>query len=337
MRKVAINGFGRIGRLTLRAALERKANLDFVAVNDLVDVKTLAHLFKYDSVHRSYPGAVGRDEDSIIVDGKRIRVFSERDPSNLPWAELGVDIVIESTGFFRKKKDAASHLKAGAKKVIITAPARGDEEVLTVVMGVNENAYEASLNDIVSGASCTTNCLVPMVKVLMDSFRIKHASMTTIHSYTNDQALLDAPHKDLRRARAAALSMIPSTTGAAVAVTKVIPELEGKIHGLAIRVPTPDASLVDLVAEVEKDTTREDVNAAFKRASEGNLKGIMKYCEEPLVSSDFITDSSSCIVDADLTSVIDGRMVKVMGWYDNEWGYSCRMVDLAAYMGERIT
>ena len=337
MRKVAINGFGRIGRLTLRAALERKANLDFVAVNDLVDVKTLAHLFKYDSVHRSYPGAVGADDDSIIVDGKKIRVFSERDPSNLPWAELGVDIVIESTGFFRKKKDAASHLKAGAKKVIITAPARGDEEVLTVVMGVNENAYEASLNDIVSGASCTTNCLVPMVKVLMDSFRIKHASMTTIHSYTNDQALLDAPHKDLRRARAAALSMIPSTTGAAVAVTKVIPELEGKIHGLAIRVPTPDASLVDLVAEVEKDTTREDVNAAFKRASEGNLKGIMKYCEEPLVSSDFITDSSSCIVDADLTSVIDGRMVKVMGWYDNEWGYSCRMVDLAAYMGERIT
>jgi len=337
MRKVAINGFGRIGRLTLRAALERKANLDFVAVNDLVDVKTLAHLFKYDSVHRSYPGAVGRDEDSIIVDGKRIRVFSERDPSNLPWAELGVDIVIESTGFFRKKKDAASHLKAGAKKVIITAPARGDEEVLTVVMGVNENAYEASLNDIVSGASCTTNCLVPMVKVLRDSFRIKHASMTTIHSYTNDQALLDAPHEDLRRARAAALSMIPSTTGAAVAVTKVIPELEGKIHGLAIRVPTPDASLVDLVAEVEKDTTREDVNAAFKRASEGNLKGIMKYCEEPLVSSDFITDSSSCIVDADLTSVIDGRMVKVMGWYDNEWGYSCRMVDLAAYMAERIT
>lgn len=337
MRKVAINGFGRIGRLTLRAALERKADLDFVAVNDLVDVKTLAHLFKYDSVHRSYPGAVGRDEDSIIVDGKKIRVFSERDPSNLPWAELGVDIVIESTGFFRKKKDAASHLKAGAKKVIITAPARGDEEVLTVVMGVNENAYEASLNDIVSGASCTTNCLVPMVKVLMDSFRIKHASMTTIHSYTNDQALLDAPHKDLRRARAAALSMIPSTTGAAVAVTKVIPELEGKIHGLAIRVPTPDASLVDLVAEVEKDTTREDVNTAFKRASEGNLKGIMKYCEEPLVSSDFITDSSSCIVDADLTSVIDGRMVKVMGWYDNEWGYSCRMVDLAAYMAKRIT
>jgi len=337
MRKVAINGFGRIGRLTLRAALERKANLDFVAVNDLVDVKTLAHLFKYDSVHRSYPGAVGADDDSIIVDGKKIRVFSERDPSNLPWAELGVDIVIESTGFFRKKKDAASHLKAGAKKVIITAPARGDEEVLTVVMGVNENAYEASLNDIVSGASCTTNCLVPMVKVLMDSFRIKHASMTTIHSYTNDQALLDAPHKDLRRARAAALSMIPSTTGAAVAVTKVIPELEGKIHGLAIRVPTPDASLVDLVAEVEQDTTREDVNAAFKRASEGSLKGIMKYCEEPLVSSDFITDSSSCIVDADLTSVIDGRMVKVMGWYDNEWGYSCRMVDLAAYMAKRIT
>ena len=337
MRKVAINGFGRIGRLTLRAALERKADLDFVAVNDLVDVKTLAHLFKYDSVHRSYPGAVGAGDDSIIVDGKKIRVFSERDPSNLPWAELGVDIVIESTGFFRKKKDAASHLKAGAKKVIITAPARGDEEVLTVVMGVNENAYEASLNDIVSGASCTTNCLVPMVKVLMDSFRIKHASMTTIHSYTNDQALLDAPHKDLRRARAAALSMIPSTTGAAVAVTKVIPELEGKIHGLAIRVPTPDASLVDLVAEVEKDTTREDVNAAFKRASEGNMKGIMKYCEEPLVSSDFITDSSSCIVDADLTSVIDGRMVKVMGWYDNEWGYSCRMVDLAAYMAKRIT
>ena len=337
MRKVAINGFGRIGRLTLRAGLDRKADLDFVAVNDLVDAKTLAHLFKYDSIHRSYPGAVAADDDSMTIDGKKIRVFSEREPSNLPWAELGVDIVIESTGFFRKKKDAASHLKAGAKKVIITAPARGDEEVLTVVMGVNENAYEASLNDIVSGASCTTNCLVPMVKVLMDSFLIKRASMTTIHSYTNDQALLDAPHKDLRRARAAALSMIPSTTGAAIAVTKVIPELEGKIDGLAIRVPTPDASLVDLVAEAEKDTTREDVNAAFKRASEGSLKAIMKYCEEPLVSSDFITDAASCIVDAALTNVIDGRMVKVMGWYDNEWGYSCRMVDLAAYMAKRIT
>ena len=337
MRKVAINGFGRIGRLTLRAALERKANLDFVAVNDLVDARTLAHLFKYDSVHRSYPGKVGADGDSIIIDGKKIRVFSERDPSNLPWAELGVDIVIESTGFFRKKKEAASHLKGGAKKVVITAPAAGDEEVLTVVMGVNEGAYNPAVHHIVSGASCTTNCLVPMVKVLMDSFLVKRASMTTIHSYTNDQALLDAPHKDLRRARAAALSMVPTTTGAAVAVAKVIPELEGKIDGLAIRVPTPDVSLVDLVAEVEKETRAEDVNAAFKRASEGNLKGIMRYCEEPLVSSDFITDASSCIVDADSTRVIHGRMVKVMGWYDNEWGYSCRVVDLAAYIGERIS
>ena len=337
MRKVAINGFGRIGRLTLRAALERKANLDFVAVNDLVDAKTLAHLFKYDSIHRSYPGKVEADGDSIIIDGKKIRVFSERDPSNLPWAERGVDIVIESTGFFRKRKEAASHLRAGAKKVIITAPARGDEEVLTLVMGVNEGAYNPTVHDIVSGASCTTNCLVPMVKVLMDSFFVKRASMTTIHSYTNDQALLDAPHKDLRRARAAALSMVPTSTGAAVAVARVIPELEGKIDGLAIRVPTPDVSLVDLVAEVEKETTAEDVNAAFRRASEGNLKGIMEYCEEPLVSSDFITDAFSCIVDADSTKVIDGRMVKVMGWYDNEWGYSCRVVDLAAYMGESIS
>lgn len=330
MGKVAINGFGRIGRLTLRAALQEGTDLDFVAVNDLVDAKTLAHLFKYDSIHGIYQGEVAAKEKSIIIDGKEIRVCSERNPADLPWEEMGVDIVIESTGFFRKKEDAASHLKAGAKKVIITAPARG--EVPTIVMGVNEETYNPSTDDIISNASCTTNCLVPMVKVLMDNFGVKRALMTTIHSYTNDQALLDGPHKDLRRARAAALSMVPTTTGAAIAVGKVIPELEGKINGLAIRIPTPDVSLVDLVAELEKEVTVDEVKLAFKKASQGDLKGILKYCEEPLVSHDFTTDPASAIVDADSTYVVEGKMVKVLGWYDNEWGYSCRVIDLAEYM-----
>ncbi|MCK4418504.1 type I glyceraldehyde-3-phosphate dehydrogenase [Candidatus Aerophobetes bacterium] len=330
MGKVAINGFGRIGRLTLRAALQEGTNLDFVAVNDLVDAKTLAHLFKYDSIHGIYQGEVAAKEKSIIIDGKEIRVCSERNPADLPWEEMGVDIVIESTGFFRKKEDAASHLKAGAKKVIITAPARG--EVPTIVMGVNEETYNPSTDDIISNASCTTNCLVPMVKVLMDNFGVKRALMTTIHSYTNDQALQDGPHKDLRRARAAALSMIPTTTGAAIAVGKVIPELNGKINGLAIRIPTPDVSLIDLVAELEKEVTVDEVKLAFKEASQGDLKGILKYCEEPLVSHDFTTDPASAIVDADSTYVVEGKMVKVLGWYDNEWGYSCRIVDLAEYM-----
>lgn len=330
MGKVAINGFGRIGRLTLRAALQEGTDLDFIAVNDLVDAKTLAHLFKYDSIHGIYQGEVVAKEKSIIIDGKEIRVCSERNPADLPWKEMGVDIVIESTGFFRKKEDAASHLRAGAKKVIITAPATG--EVPTIVMGVNEETYNPSTDDIISNASCTTNCLVPMVKVLMDNFGVKRALMTTIHSYTNDQALLDGPHKDLRRARAAALSMVPTTTGAAIAVGKVIPELEGKINGLAIRIPTPDVSLIDLVAELEKEVTVDEVKLAFKEASQGNLKGILKYCEEPLVSHDFTTDPASAIVDADSTYVVEGKMVKVLGWYDNEWGYSCRVIDLAEYM-----
>jgi len=330
MGRVAINGFGRIGRITLRAALGEKTDLDFVAVNDLVDAKTLAYLFKYDSVHGTYQGEVKAEGDNIIIDGKKIRVCSERNPASLPWKEMGVDIVIESTGFFRSKEQAASHLEAGAKKVIISAPAKG--AVPTIVMGVNEETYRPAQDDIVSNASCTTNCLVPIVKVLIDNFGIKHAVMTTIHSYTNDQALLDAPHKDLRRARAAALSMIPTSTGAAVAAGKVIPELEGKIDGLAIRVPTPDVSLVDLVAEVEKETTVDEVNLALRKASQGSLKGILKYSSEPLVSHDFITDPASAIVDADYTYVIEGTLVKVLGWYDNEWGYSCRIIDLAEYM-----
>jgi glyceraldehyde 3-phosphate dehydrogenase len=335
MRKVAINGFGRIGRITLRAALEKESNLDFVAVNDLVSAKTLGHLFKYDSVHRTYPGEVKAEDGTIIIDGKKVNVCQEKDPTQLPWKEMGVDIVIESTGLFRTKEKAASHLKAGASKVIITAPARGGDEVLTIVMGVNERMFDPSVHHVVSNASCTTNCLVPMVKVLMDNFGVKRGLMTTIHSYTNDQALLDAPHKDLRRARAAGLSMVPTTTGAAVAVGKVIPELKGKLDGLAIRVPTPDVSLVDLVVEVEKETTVDEVNSAFKRASEENLKGILKYCEEPLVSHDFTTDPASAIVDADSTGVIEGKMVKALGWYDNEWGYSCRLVDLAEYMDKK--
>lgn len=336
MRKAAINGFGRIGRITLRAALEKGSKLDFVAVNDLVDAKTLAHLFKYDSIHRTYPGEVKAEDDSIIIDGKRIRVCQEKDPTQLPWKEMGVDILIESTGLFRTKEKAASHLKAGASKVIITAPAKGGDEVLTIVIGVNEEKFDPSIHHVVSNASCTTNCLVPMVKVLMDNFGVKRGLMTTIHSYTNDQALLDSPHQDLRRARAAGLSMIPTTTGAAVAVGKVIPELKGKLDGLAIRVPTPDVSLVDLVVEVEKEITVDEVNSAFKRASEENLKGILKYCEEPLVSRDFTTDPASVIVDADSTAVIEGKMVKALGWYDNEWAYSCRVIDLAEYMDKKM-
>ncbi|MQY59013.1 MAG: type I glyceraldehyde-3-phosphate dehydrogenase [Clostridia bacterium] len=330
MGRVAINGFGRIGRITLRVALGEKTDLDFVAVNDLVDAETLAYLFKYDSIHGTYQGEVKAEGDSIIIDGKKIKVCSERNPASLPWKEMGVDIVIESTGLFRSKEQAASHLQAGAKKVIISAPAKG--AVPTIVMGVNQETYRPAQDDIVSNASCTTNCLVPIVKVLIDNFGIKHAVMTTIHSYTNDQALLDAPHKDLRRARAAALSMIPTSTGAAVAAGKVIPELEGKIDGLAIRVPTPDVSLVDLVAEVEKETTVDEVNLALRKASQGSLKGILKYSSEPLVSHDFTTDSASAIVDADYTYVIEGTLVKVLGWYDNEWGYSCRIIDLAEYM-----
>jgi len=331
MAKVAINGFGRIGRLTLRAALEKGTDLEFVAVNDLVDAKTLAHLFKWDSVHRAYKGEVRAEGEYLVIDGRKIRVCSEKDPAKLPWKEMGVDIAIESTGLFRRREQAALHLEAGARKVIITAPARGGG-VPTFVMGVNEASYNPSEHDVVSNASCTTNCFAPMAKVLMDNFGIKRGIMTTIHSYTNDQMLLDGPHRDLRRARAAAVSMIITTTGAAEAVGKVIPELNGKLTGIAIRVPTPDVSLVDFVAELEKDVSIEEVNAAFKEASEGELKDILVYCEDPLVSTDFTTNPASCIFDANSTRIIEKRMVKVFGWYDNEWGYSCRVVDLAEYM-----
>jgi len=332
MSRVAINGFGRIGRLTLRAGLEKKTDLEFVAVNDLVDAKTLAHLFKYDSVHGIYPGEIRANEDELIIDGQKIKVCSEKDPAKLPWSELGVDLVVESTGLFRSREKASTHLQAGAKKVIITAPAQGKEPVLTIVMGVNEKMYDSSRDDVVSNASCTTNCVAPIVKVLMDSFGFRKGLMTTIHAYTSDQVIQDGPHKDLRRGRAAALSMIPTTTGAAEAVGKVIPELNGKLSGLAIRVPTPDVSIVDLVAEINQDVTVEKVNQVLKEASETELKEILKYCEEPLVSVDFTTDPASAIVDAGSTRVVGDRMVKILGWYDNEWGYSCRVIDLAEYM-----
>ena len=330
MAKVAVNGFGRIGRLTLRAALAKNAGFEFVAVNDLVDAKTLAHLFKWDSVHGMYPGEVRAEGNSIVIDGKKVTVYAERDPSKLPWGKSGVDIVVESTGLFRQKEQAALHLKAGAKKVIISAPAKGD--VPTFVMGVNEKTYRPAHHHIVSNASCTTNCLAPMAKVLMDNFGIKSGVMTTIHAYTNDQALLDSPNKDLRRGRAAAVSMVPTTTGAAEAVGKVIPELNGMLTGIAIRVPTPDVSIVDFVAQVERDVDVESVNEAFRKSAAGNLNGILVYCDEPLVSRDFTTNPASCIFDAGPTKVIEKRMVKILGWYDNEWGYSCRLVDLAEFM-----
>jgi glyceraldehyde 3-phosphate dehydrogenase len=334
--RVGINGFGRIGRQVLRAAkLQGVADMQVVAVNDLTDTKTLAHLFKYDSVHRTYRGEVSAEADAICIDGDRIRILSEKDPARLPWKELGVDIVLESTGRFTNAGDARKHLTAGAKKVVISAPAK--DEDITVVMGVNNAKYDPATHNIVSNASCTTNCLVPMVKVVRDNFGFKHGSMVTVHSYTNDQVILDFPHKDLRRARAAGLSMIPTTTGAAKATSLVIPELKGKIDGVSIRVPTPDVSLVDLTAEVERAATIEAVNAAFqKAAADGPLSGILGYTEEELVSSDYIGDGRSCILDAKSTNVVDGTMVKVSGWYDNEWGYASRCVDLLRYIGARL-
>ena len=333
--RVGINGFGRIGRQVIRAAKEQGAALDFVAVNDLTDTATLAHLFKYDSVHRTYDGAVKGGEGELSIDGDQIKVLSEKDPAKLPWSDLGVDVVLESTGRFTNRDDAAKHITAGAKKVIISAPAKGED--ITIVMGVNHDKYDGSKHHIVSNASCTTNCLVPMVKVIRDAFGFKHGSMTTIHSYTNDQNLLDLPHKDLRRARAAAMSMIPTTTGAAKATSLVIPEVKGKIDGIAIRVPTPDVSFTDLVVEVERATAIADVNAAFRKAADSApLKGFLAYSEEPLVSSDYIGNPYSCILDAASTNVIDGTLVKVCGWYDNEWGYASRCVDLLAFVGERL-
>ncbi|NUO64467.1 MAG: type I glyceraldehyde-3-phosphate dehydrogenase [Gemmatimonadaceae bacterium] len=334
--RVGINGFGRIGRQVLRAAkLAGVADLDFVAVNDLTDTKTLRHLFKYDSVHRTYPGDVSYTDKSITVDGDEIRIFAEKDPANLPWKDLGVDLVLESTGRFTDAAGAKKHLDAGAKKVIISAPAKGED--ITVVMGVNSNKYDPAKHNIISNASCTTNCLVPMVKVVRDNFGFVRGSMVTIHSYTNDQNILDLPHKDLRRARAAAVSMIPTTTGAAKATSLVIPELKGKIDGIAIRVPTPDVSFTDLAVVVDKPVTVQQVNDAFKKAAaEGDLAGILDYTEEELVSADYIGNPFSCILDGKSTNVVDGTLLKVSGWYDNEWGYSSRCVDLLRFVGARL-
>jgi glyceraldehyde 3-phosphate dehydrogenase len=333
--RVGINGFGRIGRQVLRAAKQQNvADIEFVAVNDLTDTKTLAHLFKYDSVHRTYQGDVEAGNGSIIVDGAEVKVFAEKDPSALKWRDLDVDVVLESTGRFTSADAARKHIDAGAKKVIISAPAKGED--ITIVMGVNETKYDSAKHTIISNASCTTNCLVPMVKVVKDAFGFVRGSMVTIHSYTNDQNVLDLPHKDLRRARAAALSIIPTTTGAAKATSLVMPELKGKIDGISIRVPTPDVSLTDLAVVVDKPVTMEQVNAAFKAAADGPMNGILQYTDEELVSADYIGNPHSCILDAKSTNVVDGLLIKVSGWYDNEWGYACRCVDLLRYVGARL-
>jgi glyceraldehyde 3-phosphate dehydrogenase len=329
--KVAINGFGRIGRNVFRAA-QNTSEFEIVAINDLTSPETLAHLLKYDSIHGILAEDVSAADNAIQIGGKSIKVLSERDPASLPWKELGIDIVIESTGFFTNGKDASKHIQAGARKVIISAP--GKEVDLTLCMGVNDELYDAAKHNIVSNASCTTNCLAPVAKVLLENFGIVKGLMTTVHAYTNDQSILDLPHSDMRRARAAALSMIPTTTGAAKAVALVLPELKGKLDGLAVRVPTPNVSLVDLVVETEKATSIEEVNAAMQAAAEGPLKGILAYCEAPLVSCDFNGDPSSSTVDAATTIVIGGTMVKVMSWYDNEWGYSNRIVDLTKLMAK---
>jgi len=331
--KVGINGFGRIGRNLFRASLN-DPEIEFVAVNDITNAKTLAHLLKYDSVMGILDAEVEAKENSIVVNGKEVKVFSERDPANLPWKEIGVEIVVESTGLFRKREDAEKHIvSGGARKVIITAPATNPD--VTIVLGVNEEIYDHENHHIISNASCTTNCLAPVVKVLKEEFGFVKGFMTTVHAYTNDQRILDLPHKDLRRARAAAVSMIPTTTGAAKAVGVVMPELKGKIDGIAIRVPTPNVSVVDLVALVEKKVTREQVNETFKKASEGKLKGILNYTDEELVSVDYVGNPYSAIVDGPFTRVTDDNLVKVLAWYDNEWGYSCRVRDLIKYIKER--
>jgi glyceraldehyde 3-phosphate dehydrogenase len=326
--RAAINGFGRIGRNVLRSAKQSgRTDIDFVAVNDLTDNATLAHLLQYDSVHGKYPGTVAVSKNGLVVDGDEIRVLSERDPAALPWKDLGVDIVIESTGRFTDRLSAAKHLEAGARKVIISAPAK--QEDVTVVLGVNEDAYDPDAHDVISNASCTTNCLAPVVKVLMQEFGFRHGLMTTIHSSPTDQQILDLPHSDLRRARAAAMSMIPTTTGAAKATGLVLPEVLGRIDGISIRVPTPDVSIVDLVAEVDKDTTKDEVNEAFRAAAAGPMKGILAVSDQPLVSIDYTGDPHSSTVDSISTAVMQGRMVKVLAWYDNEWGYVNRLMELA--------
>jgi glyceraldehyde 3-phosphate dehydrogenase len=329
--RVGINGFGRIGRNVIRAALKTKQDaVEFVAVNDITDPKTLAHLLKYDSVHGRFPAPVEARDDSLIVAGKTIRVTAIREPEQLPWRELGVDLVLESTGRFTDRDQACKHLAAGAKTVVISAPAKGDD--ITIVMGVNHQKYDPAKHRIISNASCTTNCLVPVVRVVIDNWGFRHGFMTTVHSYTNDQQILDLPHKDLRRSRAAALSIIPTTTGAAKATSLVIPEVKGKIDGISLRVPTPDVSVVDLTAEVEKKTTIAEVNAAFKEAAQGALRGVLDVCEEPLVSVDYVGNLYSSVVDALSTNVIDGTLVHVSSWYDNEMGYSARCLDLLAYI-----
>ena len=329
--KISINGYGRIGRCIHRRILELgpKCGLEIAAINDITDPPTLAHLLKYDSIHGVLGHDVKAEGSNLLVDGKLIPVFAEKDPAALPWGKMGVGLVLESTGLFTSKEKAGKHLEAGAKKVLISAPGKGEMD-LTVVFGVNHGSYDPARHAIMSNASCTTNCLVPVVKVVKETCGIKSAQMTTIHSYTNDQRILDLPHKDLRRARAAAMSMIPTTTGAARAVTLIFPELKGKIDGMAMRVPTPNVSIVELTVHAEKSTSKEEINAALKKAAGGELKGILAYCDEPLVSADFMRNSNSSIVDSDLTMVIGGDNVKVFSWYDNEWGYSSRMVDMAA-------
>ena len=331
--KVAINGFGRIGRNVFKAAMEKNKNWEIVAINDLTDPKTLAHLLRYDSLYGKFEGTLEATEDSIIVNGKEIKIFAERDPENLPWKDLGIDVVIEATGIFRDKEKASKHITAGAKKVVITAPAK--KEDITIVMGVNEDKYDAEKHNVISNASCTTNCLAPFAKVIDENFGIKRGLMTTIHAYTNDQNVLDAPHKDLRRARAAAQSIIPTTTGAAEAVALVLPQLKGKLSGMAMRVPTPTVSVVDLVVELEKLATVEEINGVLKAASEGPLKGILGFSEEPLVSIDYLQNSNSSIVDGLSTMVMEDNLVKIVSWYDNEWGYSVRTVDLVNYIVEK--
>lgn len=333
--RIGINGFGRIGRQVLKIGLEREG-LEFVAINDITDAKTLAHLLKYDSVYRTYERDVKVEGDYIVVDGHRFRVFAIKDPAEIPWDELGVDIVVEATGLFRSRDKAALHLRGSVKKVIITAPGKGEPPDVTIVLGVNEHTYDPEKHHVISNASCTTNAFAPVVKVLHENFKILKGVMTTIHSYTNDQRILDLPHKDLRRARAAALSIIPTTTGAAKAIGLIFPELEGKLQATAMRVPTPDVSIVDFAALVEKSTTVEEVNETFKKAAQGELKGYLRYIEEPLVSSDFIGDTHSAIFDSSLTQVAEGNLVKVFAWYDNEWGYSARVVDLIEYIGGKL-
>jgi glyceraldehyde 3-phosphate dehydrogenase len=333
--RVGINGFGRIGRNVLRAAtMAKQTDIEFVGVNDITDTPTLAHLLKYDSVHGRFPGTVEAKSDALVVNGKTIKVSAIKEPEKLPWKDLGVEFVLESTGRFTDKESASKHLAAGAKKVVISAPAKGED--ITICMGVNNDKYDPAKHSIISNASCTTNCLVPMVKVVIDNFGFKHGFMTTVHSYTNDQQILDLPHKDLRRARAAALSIIPTTTGAAKATGLVIPEVKGKIDGISLRVPTPDVSIVELVADVEKATTVDAVNTAFKQAAaSGPLKGILQTSDEPLVSHDYIGNLYSSVIDTMSTAVIDGTLVHISSWYDNEMGYSSRCVDLLAYMGKK--